>query len=852
MKNFTSAFKYLIGLLLISVTAYGATIIQDGLITDLLDVDNVRIDGNTVSTTNTNGDLTFDLNGTGSLIFTDLTATTVPYLDASKKLVSSSATPTQLGYLGVVTSDLCGISQSCTLTNKTLTGNTAVNLVSGSGTFIFNTSGTMTVPNGTDTLGAVGLAQTFTNKTLTSPAINGANLVFGTATNTNRILLPTETSTNLNSLSNTAGLLAYDTTKTKPVYNDGVAWRDIGSGSGGGGAKNYLGTVNGLNANGDFELGTTAGWALGTTGTITNGFPTGTPNFSGSTALGLSIGTATFQPLSGVYSLNYNSSVSGTTVGNMFASSAFTIDRADAAKVMTVRFSYEVRTGAAQANFSGTSLNSYAWAVWDATNSTWIPPTGAFCMTQSSGVANCTGTFQTSATGTQYRFVVYNANATSGTGNTYFDDFFLGPETAPVGAVQTDWVAYTPTLSGFGTVTGVSVFSRRNGPNLEVQGSFTPGTVAASTASLTLGFNGSNGNVTVDSRITSLRVVGTAIVNAAGNTVDFAGRTVLANGGATSVNFGAHANTINPSAAANGNVVTGNTTSVNFFFSVPIQGWSSNVQMSSDTDTRVVSMTGTQVSQAVTGNVTNIAFTATKDSHGAWNGTQFVVPVSGDYVAAGSLVTNTTSVTGLPYVNGAPHPSLWATSGGSGTVTSGSALLSNLKAGDLVSLRLNAGATVSSGAISIFRLSGPSVVAATESVNASYTNTAGTAIGTGNTDVPFATKVFDSHNAFASPTYTVPVSGKYRVTVNFFTVGVTITTAQSVNVQVVQAGSASVTNRVGRANGTGAANAYSINGTTVLNCLAGDTIKVQASSGVATSMETTAGTNLIYIERIGN
>jgi hypothetical protein len=91
---------------------------------DRLDVDNIRLDANTISTTNTNGDLYFDLNGTGSLILSDLTATTVPYLDGNKKLTSSAATPTQLGYLANATSNLCGISQSCTLTNKTLTAPT--------------------------------------------------------------------------------------------------------------------------------------------------------------------------------------------------------------------------------------------------------------------------------------------------------------------------------------------------------------------------------------------------------------------------------------------------------------------------------------------------------------------------------------------------------------------------------------------------------------------------------------------------------------------------------------------------------------------------------------------------------
>ncbi len=60
---------------------------------------------------------------------------------------------------------------STALTNKTLTGNTAVNLISGSGTLVLNTTGTITVPNGTDTLVALNTSDVLTNKTLTSPSI---------------------------------------------------------------------------------------------------------------------------------------------------------------------------------------------------------------------------------------------------------------------------------------------------------------------------------------------------------------------------------------------------------------------------------------------------------------------------------------------------------------------------------------------------------------------------------------------------------------------------------------------------------------------------------------------------------
>lgn len=52
-------------------------------------ISNVQISGNTISTTNSNGDLTLDMNGTGAVILTDLTASRPLKLDASKKIVST-------------------------------------------------------------------------------------------------------------------------------------------------------------------------------------------------------------------------------------------------------------------------------------------------------------------------------------------------------------------------------------------------------------------------------------------------------------------------------------------------------------------------------------------------------------------------------------------------------------------------------------------------------------------------------------------------------------------------------------------------------------------------------------------
>lgn len=130
------------------------------------------------------------------------------------------------------------------------------------------------------------------------------------------------------------------------------------------------------------------------------------------------------------------------------------------------------------------------------------------------------------------------------------------------------WVQYTPTFVGFGTVTSISVWSRRVGDTLEVRGSSSIGTPTATLASMTLGFNGTSGNVTTDAtKTTTLAGV------MCSSTTGAIGFYVLATVSQTVVNFGQQDAGHGALTPENGNTLLQTASGLNFFFSVPIAGW---------------------------------------------------------------------------------------------------------------------------------------------------------------------------------------------------------------------------------------------------------------------------------------
>lgn len=317
--------------------------------------------------------------------------------------------------------------------------------------------------------------------------------------------------------------------------------------------------------------------------------------------------------------------------------------------------------------------------------------------------------------------------------------------------------------------------------------------------------------------------------------------------------MGNQASTVGGLSKQNGNALFGASVTVSVLLKIPIQGWSSSQVFSQDADTRVVIFSGYVASnQALTANVTNLPLTASKDSHVAWTGSTYVVPVPGDYQLAATLLANATGGTIQAYVNAAAVKQMMTIN--TAEYVSSALTLENLKAGDIISFRSNATQTVagvSTAFVSISRISGPSQIAASESVSALYTGAppTGTLNGSLN-NVTFGTKVKDSHNAMSGATYTVPVSGTYSVSATVAIIGTRVLgSTDQLNILVNGASIASNIQNAGGAIGT----QYPLSSVLSYPILAGQTVTVQvATSSTTPSYDSTASRAYFSIIRTGN
>jgi len=528
------------------------------------------------------------------------------------------------------------------------------------------------------------------------------------------------------------------------------------------GGRNYLADTSSHNAENGVGNWTTYADAAGEAPVDGTG---GSPS-------GLSMSDSSNLPLRGSYSFDYNKS-SGTDKQGTGASCEFTIDAADRCKVLQLSFDYTVNQG----TYADDDIR--VW-IYDVGNGVLIQPSSY--KLKSNGTANhpgiFTATFQTS-TATSYRLILHIGSTTTSTFQMKIDNFKVGPQQIALGAPITDWQSYTPAGSWVSNTSYAGKW-RRVGDSMELY--FRISTSGAPTAA-TLTVDIPSG-YTIDqtklahSVFTNLEALGTSMVYDSSGTTKYVG--VIGPNNTTSVRFHLHAgNVINATAP----ITFAADDWIEGYCVVPITGWSSSVQMSTEADTRVVAMRAqlTTTQTGVTDKV--IPFnSAAVDTHGAMNTTTgvYTVPVSGEYlISARALISeldgSTNSSIAIRKNSSAVNQSYGSVLAAGATSSAMHHITDIVRcsAGDTLDIYIDADASFdidsssARTAVQITRISGPAQIAASETVAARYTTAAGQSISDDTvTIVDFGTKTFDSHGSVttgASWKFTAPISGKYSV-----------------------------------------------------------------------------------------
>ena len=613
-------------------------------------------------------------------------------------------------------------------------------------------------------------------------------------------------------------LYVKDSTNKLTVLDSSGNETSVGAGGGG---------IN-LITNGDAESGTT-GWATyaDAAGTRPVDGTGGSPNVTWT--------TSSSSPLYGVNSFLFTKDAANRQ--GQGASFTFTVQPAHQAKVLNISFDYIVSSGTFVAGTSSTDSDIIAY-IYDVTNSQLIEPSSIKLLSNSSSIADrFNATFQTSATGTSYRLILHCASTSASAYVVKFDNIQVSPSNYSYGTPITDWQSYTPTTQGFGTITNAEFYWRRVGSNIELDCKWTNGTTTASEARIGL-----------PSGYTSIAF--TQGIRQAGNFVIFANTTTakvipLIESSVTYVTFG-NQDGASGFTKINGNVAFSSSNLVSFKATIPCAGLSASVQMSDQQDTRVVDFMGYVASnQSLTSMTTNINLTAYRDSHGAWNGSQFTVPVAGDYLI-GCNIPFTTSPSHSTYVflNGSSSFELGHSA--STDTTRGTCLLHNLKVGDVISFR-DGTLTTSANADKrtwITRISGPNQIAASELIAASYycsTNQAGT------TSAPFNfdTKEYDSHGSLVTTgvnwKFTAPSAGLYEVSGYIEKV-----TATTTGFDIYKNGTAYKRASASLSSGVTYSNFYAS-----LRLIAGDYIELRPSASITIYGGSLTSASHIAIKRVG-
>jgi hypothetical protein len=435
------------------------------------------------------------------------------------------------------------------------------------------------------------------------------------------------------------------------------------------------------------------------------------------------------------------------------AGCAFTIDNADKGKKLTISFDYD----ASDTDYADDDIRI---SVYDVTNSNLIRINGEDLKASSLPKTHY-AQFQAASDSTSYRLIIHQSSTNAAAYDIYFDNIKVGPTNIAIGFPDPEQYSeangdFTVTGTNWTTTTAIAV------PYKTGDGTWR------------LKFN-IEGSVSVGTTLLDLTMSG--ITNTVNQSIS-GGQRSSAGG---RINFA--------QARSDGTFRTATDVSSTLFLcSGDIQidskpTWARDLThtgMSSDLGGRVVDCL---VYLASAQNVTSIASTTVQldtvlsDTTNSFNtGTYtYTVPETGFYdmkAAIGSYAVLGDDQYRIKLMVNGSEVCRSENKTVADTVYTNTSIVKELTKGDTVTVEVDAGTDANYYLygnseityLSIHKLASPQTQLETETVAASYTDSSGLSLTAATwTNLPYDTKTVDTHAAYSSGTYTVPVSGVYEI-----------------------------------------------------------------------------------------
>ena len=537
-----------------------------------------------------------------------------------------------------------------------------------------------------------------------------------------------------------------------------------------------------------------------------------------------------------------------------------------------IELDYSVSSGTYSGGSDSTDSDVVLYA-YDITNSLLTEPSGKKLNVSSSISFPQKATFQTSTTGTQYRIIGHVATTSASAYTLKLDNLRLIRQVTSVGAALTDWKTYSATIGASttpptkGTNTRDRAQWRRVGDSMEISWEYVQ-TGAGSDGSgdylfpLPSGYTVDTDKLSADSAYPK-GACGTFDINTSGS--NYLGHAMVRN----STNLWA---VVNNSASASGILhawgsaelpFSNATYQITLHCKVPIVGWTSNVQVSSETDTRVVAAkyNRTTNQSAVNGDIVDFA-TKVHDSHNAvttgaaW---KYTAQIPGVYEVTGAIRYDTVAKRTELYKNGVSQNVLCE------YVTSETGTFSSqieLNAGDYIDIRVqgNVGTATIIGNfthVNIKRMSGPSQIQASEKIAAKYSTNAGLTVPNNTeTVVVYEDLESDTHGSYNTSTgvFTCKDPSTLFVRANAAFVAGTDWGATEYAQLTIQKNSVDNIRQRETQTASHVTAEVEVEVSGLVSCVSGDTVRVRIlqNQGASTTLKTSGIDNTLSIFRVGN